>query len=335
MAGNNAARRALLDLSTGYWKSQAIYVAAKLGIADLLQDGPKTSEDLARATATHAPSLYRLLRALASVGVFVEDGQGRFGLTPMAECLRSVPGSQRSLMIMMGEEHYRAWGELLYSIQTGQIAFDHVFGKPVFQFLSEHPEQAKIFDEAMVGVHGAETQAMLDVYDFAGIGTLVDIGGGNGSVLAAVLRKYPSLKGVLYDLPGVAGRAQEQVKQAGLANRCQTIGGSFFEKVPAGGDAYLMRHIIHDWNDDQCRQILGNCRQAMTPQARLLVVESVIPPGNEPFMGKFLDLTMLLIPGGKERTEAEYRTLFESAGFHLTRIVPTATEVSVIEGKVV
>jgi hypothetical protein len=334
MAGPDTARNALLDLSTGYWKSQAIYVAAKLGIADLVHDGPKTSDDLARATGTHAPSLYRLLRALASVGVFAEDGQGRFGLTPMAECLRSVPGSQRSLMIMMGEEHYRAWGELLYSVQTGKIAFDHVFGKPVFQFLSEHPEQAKIFDEAMVGVHGAETQAMLDVYDFSGIGTLVDVGGGNGSVLSAILRKHPSLKGVLYDLPGVVGRAQEQVKKAGLADRCQALGGSFFERVPAGGDAYLMRHIIHDWNDDQCRQILGNCRQVMTPQARLLVVESVIPPSNEPFMGKFLDLTMLLIPGGKERTEAEYRILFESAGFRLTRIVPTGTEVSVIEARI-
>jgi len=324
MAGDDAARKTLLDLSMGYWKSQAIYVAAKLGIADRAQDGPKTSEELARATGTHAPSLYRLLRALAGVGVFVEDSQGRFGLTPMAECLRSVPGSQRSLMIMMGEEHYRAWGELLYSIQTGKIAFDHIYGKPVFQFLSEHPEQAKIFDDAMTGVHGAETQAMLDAYDFTGIGTLVDIGGGNGSVLSAVLRKYPSMKGVLYDLPGVVGRAQERLKEAGLTNRCQAVGGSFFEKVPPGGDAYLMRHIIHDWNDDQCRQILGNCRQAMGSQARLLIVESVIPPGNEPFMGKFLDLTMLVIPGGKERTEAEYRTLFESAGFRLTRIVPTA-----------
>jgi hypothetical protein len=334
MAGDADPREALLDLSTGYWRSQAIYVAAKLGVADLVHEGPKSTEELARATQTHAPSLYRLLRALASVGVFAEDPQGLFGLTPIAECLRSVPGSQRSLMIMMGEEHYRAWGELLYSVQTGRIAFDHVHGKPVFQFLSEHPDKAKIFDEAMVGVHGAETQAMLDAYDFSSIGTLVDIGGGNGSVLSSVLRKHPSLKGILYDLPGVAGRAQEQLKQAGLADRCQVIGGNFFERVPAGGDAYVMRHIIHDWNDAQCRQILGNCRQVMRPEARLLIVESVIPPGNEPFMGKFLDLVMLVIPGGKERTEPEYRALFQSAGFRLTRIVPTAREVSIIEGTI-
>jgi hypothetical protein len=235
---------------------------------------------------------------------------------------------------MMGEEHFRCWGEIEYSIRTGKTAFDHIFGKPVFDYLSGHPEKAKIFDAAMVGIHGAETQAMLDAYDFAGVGTLVDVGGGNGSVLCATLQRYPALRGLLYDLPGVIERARQTITQAGLAGRCQAQGGSFFEAVPSGGDAYLMRHIIHDWNDDQCRQILGNCRQVMRPESRLLIVESVIPPGNGPFMGKFLDLTMLVIPGGKERTETEYRALFESAGFRLTYIVPTATDVSVIEGKI-
>ncbi len=333
MAGDVPPQKALVKLGSGYWRAQALYVAAKLGLADHVAGGAKDSAELARATGTHAPSLYRLLRALASLGVFIEDGQGRFRMTPMAECLRSLPGSQRSLFIMLGEEHYRAWGDLLYSIQTGGIAFDRAYGKPVFQFLAEHPDKAKIFDEAMVGVHGAETQAMLDTYDFSGIGTLVDIGGGNGSVISAVLRKYPAMKGVLYDLPNVISRALQTLNEAGLGHRCQAIAGSFFESVPPGGDAYLMRHIIHDWNDDQCRQILDNCRKVMG-KARLLLVESIIPPGNDPFMGKFLDLNMLVIPGGKERTESEYRTLFEASGLRLSRVVRTAMEVSVLEGVV-
>jgi hypothetical protein len=322
-----------MDLATGSWNTQALYVAARLKIADLLADGPKTAAELARVTGSHASSLFRLLRALASVGVFAEDAQGRFGLTPMAECLRTRPGSQRSLILMMGEEHYRAWADLLYSIQTGKPAFDHIYGKPIFDYLSEHPDKAAIFDDAMTGVHGAETQAMLDAYDFSGIGTLVDIGGGNGTLIMGVLQKYPAMKGILYDLPGVIGRAQERIATAGLAGRCRAQAGSFFESVPPGGDAYLMRHIIHDWTDDQCRQILGNCRKVMGTSSRLLLIESVIPSGNEPFFAKFLDLNMLALPGGQERTEAEYRTLFQSAGFGLKRIVPTAAAVSVIEGE--
>ena len=325
--------RLVLDMLTGYWKAQALYVAAKLGIADLVKDGPKTSDDLARATGTHAPSLYRLLRALASTGLFSQDDGDRFGLTPQSECLCTGPGSKRSLAIMNGEEHYRAWGELLYSVQTGKKAFDHFYGKPVFDFLSEHPDKAKLFDEAMTGIHGAETQPMLSAYDFSGIGTLIDVGGGNGSLLCAVLKQFPTMKGIVYDLPGVVARARDTICEADMADRCQTIAGSFFEKVPSGGDAYLMRHIIHDWTDDQCRQILGNFHKAMTPAARLLIVESVIPSGNQTFFGKFLDLTMLVIPGGKERTAEEYRKLLASAGFVLSRIVPSAFEISVIEAK--
>lgn len=325
----------LLQMLTGFWMSQAIYVAAKLGIADLVKDGPRASDALAQATGAHAPSLYRLLRMLASAGIFAEDDQRRFGLTPLAQCLVDGPGSQRAAALMMGEEHYRSWGELEYSIRTGKIAFDNIFGKPVFEFLSQHPDKAKIFDAAMVGVHGHETQAMLDAYDFTGIGTLVDIGGGNGSVLCATLKRYPSLRGILYDLPGVIERAKETIAQAGLSDRCQAQSGSFFEKVPPGGDAYVMRHIIHDWTDEQSLVILGHCRKVMGPNARLLLVESVIPPGNGPSFAKQLDLNMLVIPGGKERTEAEYGKLFQAAGFRLVRIVPTTMEISIIEGSVV
>jgi hypothetical protein len=319
---------------TGYWISQALYVAAKLGLADLLRDGPRPAAALASATKSDPRSVYRLLRGLASLGVFAEDGQHRFALTPLAQCLRTdVPGSQRSLAIMAGEEHYQAFGQLLYSVQTGHIAFDKLYGMPVFAFLQNHPEQAKIFDEAMVGVHGRETAVMLDAYDFSGIGILADLGGGNGSVLTAVLRKYPALRGILFDLPGVVERAKANIQAAGLVERCQVIGGNFFDSVPSGADAYLLRHIIHDWDDEKSSTILQNIHRAMGKDGRLLVVESVIASGNDPSFVKLLDLAMLVIPGGKERTEEEYRRLYEAAGFHLTGIMPTSSEINVIEGK--
>ena len=220
---------------TGYWTTQAVYVAAKLGLADLLTAGPRSADDLAQATNVHAPSLYRLLRALASMGMFAEDATARFSLTPLAECLRSdAPGSQRALAIMSGEEHFKAWGELLYSVQTGNIAFDKLYGMPVFDFLSKNVEQAKVFDAAMVGVHGRETAAMTDAYDFSGIKVLADVGGGNGSLLASVLNKHAALRGILYDLPGVVERAKSGLQAAGVADRCQVIGGSFFESIPTG-----------------------------------------------------------------------------------------------------
>jgi O-methyltransferase domain/Dimerisation domain len=327
-------RELMNRLTTGYWITQAVYVAAKLGLADLIKNGPCSAEMLAQATGTNAGALYRLLRALASIGCFAEDVEHGFGPTPLGECLRSdLPGSQRALAIMAGEEHYRAFGELLYSVQTGKIAFDHVYGMPVFDYLSRHADKARIFDEAMVGVHGRETVAMTDAYDFSNIGVLADVGGGNGSLLIGVLHKFPGLRGLLYDLPGVAERARENIRAAGLADRCQVVGGSFFESVPAGADAYLLRHIIHDWDDPQALTILRNIHQAVGGTGRLLVIEGVIPPGNEPFFGKLLDLAMLTIPGGRERTAEEYRELFRAAGFALTRIVPTRTEISVIEGK--
>ncbi|HLJ10103.1 MAG TPA: methyltransferase [Planctomycetaceae bacterium] len=319
---------------TGYWTTQAIYAAAKLGIADLLARGPRSSDDLAKETQAHAPSLYRLLRGLASLGVFADDGAGRFSLTPVAELLRSdVPGSQRALAIMSGEEHYQAWGALFYSVRTGKTAFEKLYGMPVFDFLSKNLEQAKVFDAAMVGVHGRETAAMTDAYDFSGIAVLADVGGGNGSLLTTVLKKYPDMRGILYDLPGVTERAKANLKAAGLAERCQVIGGSFFESVPKGADAYLMRHIIHDWEDERAAGILRNIHKAMNDNSRLLVIEGIIAPGNDPSFGKLLDLTMLTIPGGKERTEDEFRKLYQAGGFQLTRIVPTKAEVCLIEGK--
>jgi hypothetical protein len=318
----------------GFWISQGVSVSAKLGLGDLLKDGPRTAEELAAKTQTHAPSLYRLLRMLASVGVFLEDQDRRFSLTEVGQYLRSdIEGSQRAMAIMSGEEHFRAWCDLLFSVQTGLPAFDHVFGMPVFDWLSGHPEQAAVFDAAMVSVHGRETAAILDAYDFSGIHTLADIGGGNGSVLIATLQKHPQLQGMLFDLPGVITRANSHVQATGLADRCQLISGSFFESIPAGADAYLMRHIIHDWNEAQCLTILRNIRAVLPKTGRLLVAESVIPPGNDPFFGKLLDMNMLVVPGGKERTADEYRTLLQQAGFDLARIVPTSSELSIIEAR--
>jgi hypothetical protein len=318
---------------TGYWISQAIYAAAKFGIADLLKNGPRTAEQLAEATSTNPDALYRLLRALASVGIFSEGEPRQFSLTRLAEPLRSdVAGSKRALALMSGDEQFRAWAEIDYSIQTGKIAFDKVFGKPIFDYLSEQPDKARIFDAAMVGIHGRESNAILDAYDFSGIGVVADIGGGNGSQIASVLQTHTSLTGILFDLPHVVERARARLDAAGLSGRCQLVSGSFFESVPQGADAYMMRHIIHDWDDEKALTILRNCHAAMPSNGKLLVIESIIPPGNEPFGGKLLDLVMLLIPGGKERTAEEYRALFAKAGFEILRIVPTSTEISIIEG---
>ena len=317
---------------TGYWLSQAIYAAAQFGIADLLAAGPCSVADLAQKTSTNPDALYRLLRALASVGIFAEGPSREFSLTPLAEPLQAnVPGSKRALALMSGDEQFHAWTEIVYSIQTGKKAFDKVFGKPIFDYLGEHLDKAQVFDAAMVGIHGRESNAVQKAYDFSGINTVVDIGGGNGSQLSALLQAHPTMRGILFDLPHVIERARAPLAGAGLAERCELVPGSFFENVPAGADAYFMRHIIHDWDDEKSLTILCNCHRAMPAHGRLLVVESVIPPGNEPFAGKFLDLVMLMIPGGKERTEDEYRALFAQAGFELNRIVPTGTEVSVIE----
>lgn len=324
----------LFHLVGGYWHTQAIYVAAKLRIADHLNDGPRTMEELAEATGAHTGSLYRLLRALASIEIFAEDSDGRFSLTPLAEPLRSnFEGSQRSMAIMRGEWQYRAWGELLHSVQTGECAFEKTYGSPLFDFLSKNAEAGAVFDDAMTGIHGRETVAMLEAYDFSGINTLADIGGGNGSLLSAALQKYPNMKGILFDRPAVIDRARANIESAGVTDRCELVAGDFFDSLPSAADAYLLRHIIHDWNDEQAITILKNCHRAMGMQARLLVVEFVIPKGNEPFFGKWFDLAMMVVPGGMERTEDEYRKLFEAAGFRLMQTVPTKLEISAIEGE--
>lgn len=325
---------ALVQMITGSWVSQSIYAAAKLGLADLLKDGAKSSAELAEMTGTHERSLYRLLRGLASLGIFAEDEQGRFSLTPLATYLQNdVPGSMRAMAIMMGEEHHQAWGNILHSVKTGESAFEQIYQAPVFEYLAQHPESSQIFDQAMTSFSGLESQATATGYDFSSIKTLVDVGGGHGSLLTTILDAHPHLHGILFDQAPAIASAQPLIEQSGLGDRCELKAGDFFASVPAGGDAYILKHIIHDWDDQRAIKILQNCRAAMPATGRVLLVEQVIPPGNDPFAGKLLDLNMLVMcPGGCERTESEYQTLLAAAGFKLTRIVPTQSDVSVVEG---
>lgn len=325
----------LPQLITGYWASQAIHAAARFDLARHLGDGPRTAEEVAAAAGTHPESTLRLLRALASIGIFVQDDQQRFALTPMAEQLGHPTG--RAFSLMTGSMMYRAWGELDHSICTGEPAFDRAFQKPLFEYLGGDPQAAATFDAAMTGVHGHETEPMIDAYDFSAFDTVVDVGGGNGSVLSAILRRNPRLRGVLYDLPHVVERAADLFEREAVADRCSVEGGSFFESVPelpSRTTAYLMRHIVHDWSDDRAAAILRHCRQAIgrDSRSRVLIVETVIQPGNDAGFGKWLDLMMLVI-GGKERTETQYRDLLAAAGLDLIRIVPTACEVSVVEAR--
>ncbi|MBE7557685.1 methyltransferase [bacterium] len=328
---NASSGAALRQMIGGFWISQAIYVAAELGIADLLNGGPRCVEELAAQTHAHAGALYRLLRALASVGVFHEVGESRFALTPLAEGLSSdVEGSQRAFAVVMGAEIYQAWGNLHFCVETGGEAFQKTFGMECFRYFTEHPERGRIFDAAMTGVHGGETEPMLDAYDFSRFESVADVGGGNGLTLAGILQRHPGMTGVLFELPGVAEGARELLARLGLTDRCRIVEGDFFASVPPGCDAYLMRHVIHDWDDAKAEAILSNCRRAMGPEGRVLLVEHVIASGNAPSFGKWLDLMMLVV-GGRERTEEQYRRLLEGAGLRLARVVPTAAGVSVLE----
>lgn len=325
-------RDQLGQMITGCWLTQMLYVAAKLELAEHLAGRPRLVSELAQQTGCHEHSLYRLLRGLASVGVFAEQADGRFHGTDLSAYLRKDhPHSVAASMLMIGGVQYVAWSELLHSVRTGETGFEKLHGEPLFDWLGKHPDEAALFDQAMVAIHGRETAAIIEAYDFSAFATMADLGGGNGSQLCEILAANPQATGIVFDLPHVVERAQRRVADAGLSARCQTAGGSFFESVPAGVDAYLLRHIIHDWTDEQSRTILSSVRRAIPPHGKLLVIETVIPPGNDPSFAKLLDLTMLVIPGGKERTEPEYRELLSSAGFQLTRIVPTTANVDVIE----
>lgn len=324
----------LMQLLFGFAASRAIGVAAELGIADLVKEEAKTAEELAKQTGMHARSLYRLLRACASVGVFSEDKEKRFGLTPLAEPLLSdAPGGLRAFFAMMNTDwQFQTWAELPYSVRTGEPAFNKVHGMSAFEYFWTNSKAGKEFNDGMTSSSASTSEAVLNTYDFSGASKLVDVGGGHGLLLASILKKYPHLKGILYEVPAIAEGARELIASYGVADRCESVSGDFFQSVPAGGDAYLLKHILHDWNDEQCITLLKNCRSAMNEGGRVLVVEMVLPEGNEPSFGKFMDLQMLLYLPGCERTEAEYRALFDEAGFKLNRVLPTPSPFSIVEG---
>lgn len=323
----------LIQMGTAHWVSSIIYIAAKLGLADLLADGPMSAEQLAGPTGSHAPSLYRLMRTLGHFGILSEDAEHRFALTELGEALKTdAPGSARATILTMASDWFiRGFAELPYSIQTGKSGFEKSLGMPVFDWLAKHPQEASLFSQTMVGIHGAEPAAIAAAYDFSSLGCLVDVGGATGHLLTTILARHPQCKGILYDLPHVVAEAPALIGARHLSDRVKIESGSFFDRVPAGGDAYLLSHVIHDWSEDQCLTILGHCRRAMHPAARLLLVEMVLPTGNTPHLGKVLDIMMLVGPGGQERTGEQYQDLLARAGFRLSRIVPTESAASVIE----
>ena len=274
---------ALFRMASGFYVSRAVYVAAKLGIADLLADGPRSCGELAKATGTHAPSLRRVLRLLASVAVFAEEADGSFALTPIGACLRTgVPGSMHAMALLFGGITDKAWGDLLYSVETGKPAFDRVFGMDTFSYMAEHPDEAANFDKAMSGFTTQIAVAVAAVYDFSTFRTVVDVGGGDGTLLAGILRANSTLRGILFEQSHIAERAKERVRDDGLADRCEVLSGDFFREVPGGGDAYLLKHVIHDWDDERATAILENCRRATGAAGKLLIVEGIYPPRIDP-----------------------------------------------------
>ncbi len=321
------------EMLGGYQITQMLYVAAKLGLADLLAEGPKTAEELALATNAQCSSLYRLLRALASTGVFAERPDGVFESTALADRLRSdTLNSQRAFALSYGERWWwNAFGELLHSVKTGETAFSRIHGTTFFEYLGLHPDAARVFNQNMTAATHGLAEAMATGYDFSDVEVLVDVGGGHGALAAAVLRQNPRMRAVIFDQPAVLEGTASVLRQAGLLARCDLSPGDFFQAVPDGADLYVLKDIIHDWDDVRAAVILQNVRQAMRPDAKLLVIESIIPPGNEPFRGKLVDITMLVFTGGRERTEPEYTRLLYGAGLRLNRAIPLKSGPSVLE----
>jgi hypothetical protein len=326
----------LVQMATAHWMSHILYVAAELSLADHLAKGPKGADQLAAVTKTHAPSLGRFMRTLAHLGLVLEDETARFTLTPLGEALKTgAQGAARSAILTLASPWItRGWERLLESVQTGKPGLEQALGMPIFDWLATHPKEASLFSETMVSFHGAEPAAVAAAYDFSGMTTIVDVGGATGNLLTAILQKNPGLRGVLYDLPHVVREAPKLIQARGLSDRMTIVSGSFFERVPEGGDAYLLSHIIHDWTEEQCLTILGHCRRVMRPTSRVLIIEMVLPAGNAPHPGKMLDMMMLVGPGGQERTEPEYRALLHKAGLRLVKVLPTDSPVSVVEAMI-
>ncbi|MGH9609459.1 MAG: methyltransferase [Bryobacteraceae bacterium] len=321
----------LLEMILAQFVSRLIHLTATLKLPDYLAEGPKAAAELAPLTATHAPSLYRVLRMLASLGFFTEDAAHRFSLRPLGAALKSGTPGHAAALVLGGELLSRSLDHLLHSVRTGETGFQEAFGVPVFEWLASHPAEASLFNDTMVGIHGREPAAVAAAYDFSAFSMIADVGGSTGNMLTTILERHAGPRGILFDMPHVVRDAPAFIRQRGLTDRIRIEAGTFFESVPAGADAYLLSHIIHDWKEEQCLTILGNCRRAINPEGRLLLVEMVLPGGDTPHPGKMLDIVMLTASGGQERTAAEYGALLDKAGFRLMRVIPTASPVSLVE----
>jgi len=324
----------LFQMVIGKWISQALATIVGFGVPDQLSDGARRCSDLARQAGVSEEGLYRLLRALASVGVCAETADRRFKLTPMGRFLRSDhPESLAGIARFIGHDStWRPWGELDYSVRTGMPAFDHVFGTSIFEYFSKNPEAAAVFDRAMTSISMTEARAAAAAYDFKGVETLMDVAGGHGQLLATVLGSHKKMRGVLFELPHVAAGAAATFARAGITARVRIESGDFFRELPSGADTIIMKHIIHDWDDDSAMRILQTCHRALGVRGKMLIVDPVVPPGNTPHYGKLLDLEMLVLtPRGRERTKNEFARLLQRAGFRLSRIIATKSPLSIVE----
>jgi O-methyltransferase domain len=322
----------IYQMAGAHMASRLLYAAVRYDIPDRLAGGPRTSDELADDAGLHRTSLYRVLRALATMGVFAQEGR-RFSLTPVSEMLVSghVSAARELVLTGSGPEAWDAWGQLPRAMETGEPAADLALGKPYFEYIAEHPDFEAMFGRCMTAVHGAEPTAVVAAYDFSGVGRLVDVGGGIGNMLSAILQANANASGVLFDSPAVVERARIALGRAGVADRCEFVGGDFFEHVPEGGDTYVLSHVIHDWDDESAVAILSAVRRAMGAQANLLIVEAVVPESDEPHPSKVFDVNMLVFQHGGERTRSEYGELLGRAGLRPGRLVPTASMASVLE----
>jgi C-methyltransferase len=326
----------LFQMVIGKWISQAVGTVVEIGVPDQLAKEARHCRDLAREAGVSEDGLYRLLRALASVGVFAEGTDRRFRLTAMGRLLRSDhPESLAGYARFTAHDMtWRPWGLLSYSVKTGMPAFDHVFNASVFEHFSRNPEVAAVFDDAMTSISAMEARATSDAYDFQGVKTLMDVAGGHGLLLATVLRRHKRMRGVLFDLPHVAANATATFTRSGISGRVRIESGDFFKELPSGADAIIMKHILHDWDDDSATRILQACHRALDTRGKVLIVDPVVPSSNVPHYGKLLDLEMLVLtPRGRERTKSEFAKLLRGAGFRLSGIIPTEGPLSIVEAK--
>jgi DNA-binding transcriptional ArsR family regulator len=327
-------RARMLQLIWGEFVAQATCVMARLGVADVLAEGPQQVEEIAQRVGAHGSTLYRVLRVLGDAGVVTELEDRHFALTPLGAVLRSdVPGSLRGVMTMLGMPFHRhPWTDLYTTVTTGEAAFDRVHGAAKFDYLAEHPEDAAVYESAMTSLSSSDTVSIVAAYDFTRLGTIMDVGGGHGGLLTAILSANPHLHGVLFDQPAVVAGTAEELSRAGVGDRCTVVGGDFFESVPEGSDAYLLSDVIHDWDDEHAVKILSSCRAAMADTGCVLIAEMVLPEGAAPSTAKLMDVeVMVMSSGGRNRTEAQFRVLLDQAGLRLTRIVPSSGPVSLVE----